>query len=146
VFEMAEGPDLPNSSRAEEEERVRRDQELDLMHVVDVPPSPYEWAHGKVQWLEAEEGVTVKGVELRGTFPDTRLVVVFTVFRDEGYAGCTFRWHFPIWHADGTPHDLETLGVHLVEFLAKRLGRYRGCEPGTTLDVGSVMPPSEYGQ
>jgi hypothetical protein len=129
--------------RAAEEERVRREQESDLMHVVHVPPSPYEWAHGRVQWLEAEEGITVRRVELRGAFPETRLVVVFTVFRDESYAGCTFRWHTPIWRPDGMLHDFEYLGVHFVEFLAKTLHRYRGCERGSTLDVGVVMPPSE---
>jgi hypothetical protein len=135
-----------DNGHAQEEERIRREQESDFMQLIDVSPGPYQWAHGKVQWLEAEEGITVRAVELRGTYPDTRLVVVFTVFRDEAYRDCTFRWYTRIWLQDGRLRDFDLLGMRFVEFLAKKLRRYRGCEPGSTLDVGGVMPPSEYWQ
>jgi hypothetical protein len=93
------------------------------------------------QWLEMKEGVTVEGVNLKGQWPETLLVVMF---HHERLPGCKFAWHWPVWkpetvdqmEPDFDPH----LDVYLIEHIAKRLSDWRDCEPGEVRAVGVLKP------
>jgi hypothetical protein len=92
------------------------------------------------QWLEMHSGITVESVALKGSWPDTTLVVRF---RLEQLPGCEFAWHRPVWSEqtkdDDAPRYEEYLDVHLDEHVAKYFSRWqRDCKPGEVLNVGIV--------
>jgi hypothetical protein len=92
------------------------------------------------QWLAMKSGITVHRVGLKGSWPETTLVVSF---RLEQLPGCEFVWHRPLWSEttkdQAAPQYDEFLSVHLDEHVAKYLSRWRReCGPGEVLDVGVV--------